>query len=349
MIKTLRITSILAIMLAGGVFALAVPAFVGFQGDEDIEKFLNAPTVIDKFKENMGGKPTSQGQTPPLVAQAGAFARYLNPPAKPETTKVVDAGPTEGGPTPPTPTPDIVRAKFPVIATCVNPEHPELSWVLIDEPGKGRHWVRQTTRVGHLTIEQVKDGEAVVKGAKDPYTLSVQRKPQMSLLLDSSAPPIGSEPTSGLDHPGVLDSGEVGAVSPVAGTATEAADATGAAAGVAGSPQDQLSAEEQAAMVEKIFSELEALARTSPDKIASGPRERQNRPASGDVSAPKATHVTGREAEKLDDLGRELKGHRPGPDRAKFRRDLEKRKRLLRERAKKARLSAAERSRASDE
>jgi hypothetical protein len=336
-------------MLAGGVFALAVPAFVGFQGDEDIEKFLNAPTVIDKFKENMGGKPTSQGQTPPLVAQAGRFAGYLNPP-KIEPTKTVDGGTNNTGiENPPPPRPDNISAKFPVIATCVNPNRPELSWVLIDEPGTGRHWVRQSTKVGHLTIEQVKDGAAIVKGAKDPYTLSVQRKPQMSLLLDSSAPPIGSEPTSGLDHPGVLDSGEVGAVSTVAGTAAEAADATGAAAGVAGSPVDQLSAEEQAAMVEKIFSELEALARTSPDKIASGPRERQNRPASGDVSAPKATHVTGREAEKLDNLGRELKGHRPGPDRAKLRKDLEKRKRLLRERAKKARLSAAQRSRARDE
>jgi hypothetical protein len=98
-----------------------------------------------------------------------------------------------------------------------------------------------------------------------------------------------------------------------------------------------MSAEEQAAMVEKIFGELEALARTSPDKIASGPGGREGAAeADGGVSGPEATRVTGKEARKLDHLGREMKGPRNRTDRAKLRQDMQKRRKMLRDRARKA-------------
>jgi hypothetical protein len=327
MIKTLRITSVSVLAIfAVGLFAFLV--FSGFRGDAEIEKFLNSPTAIDRFKQRRGTEAGTSEQTPPLVAQAGLFARFLNPPAPKETSRTVDGGPTNtGGPAPPPPTPRS-SPKFPVVATCVNHSRPEQSWALIDEPGKGRHWVRQTSKIGHLTIEQVKDGQAVIKSGKGTYELSVQRNPQLNLLLDPLAPLTGSKPISGLDSSQVdTVAGEPVAVAADRGTAPE----------VPASPEDQMSAEEQAAMVEKIFGELEALARTSSDKIASGPGGREGAAEAGDgVSGPEATRITGKEARKLDHLGREMKDYRHRTDRAKLRQDMQKRRKMLRDRARKA-------------
>ena len=54
MIKTLRITSYFAVVLA--VVAFALPAAFGFRGDKQIEQFLNSAGVIEGFKGEKTGK-----------------------------------------------------------------------------------------------------------------------------------------------------------------------------------------------------------------------------------------------------------------------------------------------------
>jgi hypothetical protein len=82
MIKTLRITSIVVALLGVGLFVFS--AFFGFRSDSEIEEFLNAPSVIDKWKQEQG-KKAKQGrkQESELVRQAGLFGKYINPPAPP--------------------------------------------------------------------------------------------------------------------------------------------------------------------------------------------------------------------------------------------------------------------------
>jgi hypothetical protein len=85
MINTLRITSIIAAILAGIFFVF--PVVFGVRSDESLEKFLNSPGVIEKFNSAAGDKARQGGsRVSPLVQQAEAFGLYLNPP-KPQIAK----------------------------------------------------------------------------------------------------------------------------------------------------------------------------------------------------------------------------------------------------------------------
>lgn len=186
MIKTLRITSVLAAIAAVVLIKYFVfPMMVGAGGDERIDKVLDSPTVVDKFREAKGSHTRSTGtETPPLVQQAVAFARIINPEPKVERR-------TAGGTNLP-PKADIraTSPKFKVFATTYFEGNPSLSQALIDEPGRERRWVRQSSMVGHLLIEQVKDGVVVVKSSNDTYELAVETNPQ-------AAPAKRSSPVSG--------------------------------------------------------------------------------------------------------------------------------------------------------
>ncbi len=174
MIKTLRIMSILAVALVGILVVFSV--VFGVRGDKDIEELLGEPDVIEKFNKSAGNKSTrGPSQVSPLVKQAGAFALYLNPP------KPVAQRPVKGRTT------SVVRRpssapKFKVVATSYSKSHPEMSIALIDEPGKGRSWVRQSGTVGHLLIQEVKDGVVVVKDNNGTFELKAEQKPHISLL-----------------------------------------------------------------------------------------------------------------------------------------------------------------------
>jgi hypothetical protein len=180
MIKTLRITSIIAVVLA--VVFFVFPAVFGFRGDKQIEQFLNSAGVIEGFREAKGDKvEDSRREISPLVKQAEAFALYLNPPPKPKPEPSVSDGKSEPRPVGP------VTAKFKLVGTSRYALHPELSLALIDEPGKDLHWVRQFSKVGHLIIEQVKDGLVVVRDGKSTFELVAERPEKGSLLKANSS------------------------------------------------------------------------------------------------------------------------------------------------------------------
>ncbi len=181
MIGTLRITSILAVALAAILVVFSV--VFGVRSDKDIEKLLSDPNVIEKF-DNSAGKKAMGGsnQVSPLVQQAGAFALYLNPP-KPKTPRPA-TGRITSTPRGPSATP-----KFTVLGTSYNRDRPESSIALIDEPGKGLHWVRQSSMVGHLLIEEIKDGVVVVKDNNGTFELKAEEEPHISLLEGASNVP----------------------------------------------------------------------------------------------------------------------------------------------------------------
>jgi hypothetical protein len=136
----LRITSVIAAVLAAGLFAF--PVVFGFRSDENIEQFLVSASVIDEFRQDKGGRVgKGEGQISPLVEQANAFALYLNPPPPPP--KKIKPKPIKQE----TPTVEVVREipkprepkpKFRVVFTSFYEARPEMSLALIDEVGKGR-------------------------------------------------------------------------------------------------------------------------------------------------------------------------------------------------------------------
>src|SRR4030042_3544872 len=123
MIKTLRITSIVTVVLAAVFFVF--PAVFGVRGDKQREQFLNSAGAIEQFKEAKGGKSENRGrETSPLVKQAEAFALYLNPPPKPATEPSMSRG---------EPRPKAVSPKFKLVGTSRHELQPEMSLALIDE------------------------------------------------------------------------------------------------------------------------------------------------------------------------------------------------------------------------
>jgi hypothetical protein len=191
MLKTLKITGIIAAALA--VVFLVFSAVFGARGNDDIENFLDSPGAVENFKKAYGNKQKKdQDQTSPLVKQAQKFALFLDPPVAPRRTTSVR---TTGTPSVPA-RPKTVSAKFKLIGTSFYPTNPEMSLALIDEPGKGFRWVRQSGKVGHLIIQQIKDGLVVVKDDQRTFEMTPQRQPKKSLIRNklTTPPKTGQKP-----------------------------------------------------------------------------------------------------------------------------------------------------------
>jgi len=167
------------------VVFLAFPAVFGIRSDEQAEQFLNSASAIEEFSKAKGKKSTkneSQSQISPLVKQAQAFASYLNPPKPEKAPATHRTGTPKIIPRPTGP----VSPKFKLLGTSYYALHPDLSLALIDEPGKGLRWVRQSSEVSHLIIEQVKNGSVVVRDGKRTFELAAERPKKRSLLKGPS-------------------------------------------------------------------------------------------------------------------------------------------------------------------
>jgi len=307
MIKTLRITTIIAAILAVGFFAF--PVVFGFRGDEQIEQFLNSPSAIENFNKAKGAKLLKTGnQVSPLVKQAAAFGFYLNPPPKvvsrPKTTPAARKQA-------PIPEPPRAPAKFTLIGTSYYSARPELSLAYIDEPGKGLHWVRQGSTVAHLVIEQVQDGSIVVKDRERTVTLVAVRTPKKSLIKGETT----SKSTS--IFPGASAGITSSTPLQVSAGKSPASDLGKPSASITSGGPRQPSPEETA-MMEKLAAELSAM----EADVESGKTDSQHSAERSEalldkfISDLEAMRITTEEANRLDRLGKELEQVQSDPNRA---------------------------------
>jgi len=193
MIKTLQISSILAVILAAVLFVSSV-VFGTAHEDDQIEEYLKSPSVKEQF-ETMGSaaKKRSTSQSSPLVEKAEQFARILNPPKPKVPIKVA----TKVDKEPAIPTPQgPVKPKFRLFGTVVCESDPKKSLALLDEPGKGLLLVRQGAVIMHLTIEQIKDGRIVVRDTTGTSEMVVEEGPAPASVVASppTASGIGGRP-----------------------------------------------------------------------------------------------------------------------------------------------------------
>ena len=268
MVKTLRITGIIAAILAVVLFTF--PAVFGLSNDKDIKEFLNSPGVLEKFTKPEADKADSQSQDSPLVKQAEAFAMYLNPPPPPQPQ-----APTASDKPAEPPRPPEVSVKFELIGTSFYSLRPQLSLALIDEPGKGLRWVRQSSKIGHLVIEQIKDGLIVIRDG-DKTEEIVANRPQKPSLVKASD---GSKPTLA----------ETVAAVTASGTA-------------------QMSPEEEAAWAQKVFAELAASASSELESDPNSSRYNAEEKATLEeiLASVKSARIGPEEANELDGLGKKL-------------------------------------------
>ncbi len=323
MIKTLRITTIIAAILAVGF--LAFPAVYGYRyhGVEEIEQFLNSPGAVERFKKAKGAKRVKGGdQISPLVSQALLFKEYLNPTRRPTVSRPARTQVT------PTQVPDIpkplgpVSVKFHLIGTSYYASRPELSLAYIDEPGKGLHWVRQGDNVSHLVIQEVKDGSVIVKDRDKLNTLVVARTPKKSLLKSdetskstSVMPGVSTSITSSISG---RTSAQEGAKPPLPepGPAGRAI-ATKSTSMTAGPPRvtpraslgvPEMSAAEQDAVLAEFINELKAM-------NSSEYSEEEKAALQEAIVDFEAMRITAGEAQRIGRLGKELEN--VDPQRAK--------------------------------
>jgi len=297
MVKTLRITTIIAALLAAGFLVFSV--VFGARGDKAVEEFLKSPAAIEQFRQAKGRITGGESQISPLVVQAQAFALYLNPPPPPEP--VVPSGPQMP------PQPRVTTPKFKLIGTSFYPLHPDLSLALIDEPGKGIYWVRQSGRVGYLVVEQIKDGVIVVGDNGRTFDVVAERPQKVNLVKSSTlnetdikaAPvpvPLLMSPPSGE----VKTPAEANVISPIA-VEGEAAEQ------IATEPNAPSAAEEAAAREELLRSLKAAQANTELT-------EDEKKSNAAFIEFIESIRISAEEAKKLDKLGRDLQNGNAEPN-----------------------------------
>lgn len=286
MIKTLRITSVVAAILAGIFFVF--PVVYGVRSDERIDEFLKQPSVREKFEDVADNKAKAvDSRVSPLVEQAETFAMYLNPVKAAEQKTSIESRTTSISDKLPV-TPKFIK----VFATSYFAENPDLSLALIDEPGRGRHWVRRSSKVGHLLIEQVKDGLVIVKGGQEIFELEIEK-------MTETTSPIRTSPTS------LLKQGQSPSTSasPVSGRAAAGFRRT------TNMPQKPQGDGDDDEKMGQLMDKLKDL-KNSPvsDKTDSGLSTEERAARIEELIAKfKSTRVSTEESKKLGNIGEELK------------------------------------------
>lgn len=226
MLKTLKITSIISVVAAGGV--VVILTLFALRGNPEVRAFLNRPGVVERFKDKVNTEGGKEDVSSPLVAQAKAFALRIDPPPPPKP-------PTPQNPTPPKevvrtkptpnqpPTPKVqISSKFDVLATVKYESVPEKSLVLLKTTGNKQEWFRQGETAGNLTITEIKDGSVIFsQGGKQLPEAFVPAKTLGKSLLKNEA---NTPPTATVSG---VNTGP--AVMPLPNTGGESTAATGAA------------------------------------------------------------------------------------------------------------------------
>jgi hypothetical protein len=166
MIKTLRITVIVTAIVAAVFFVLS--GVFGLRHDTGKEAFLANPSVTSLFKKDSANKQNAEADIP-LVTQAQVFALRINPPKPVEQVSTVAQKPVE-------------TPKFRLLGTSVYPDDPNRSMALIDEPGKGVHWVVPSDKIGHLTVTQVADGKVVYTDGQKTMEMTAEKPQKVSQI-----------------------------------------------------------------------------------------------------------------------------------------------------------------------
>jgi hypothetical protein len=182
MIKLLYGVSVLAMVGSGILFT-----HCGLQWWRGAPEEGNVPYVSPQERARRPGTPsTDQGPeaVSPLVAQAMAFALYLNPPKPPASPPA----PRPRVNPAPAPRPVAVTPQFRLLSTSCHHSHPEQSLALVSEPSKETRWVKKGDHLGHLVVEGIRDGTLVYRDGGQLREMTIAVRQTAELARVASAP-----------------------------------------------------------------------------------------------------------------------------------------------------------------
>jgi len=191
MIRLLYVLSGLAILLAGGIFALCARQWS--QSDSARDASLQRPSAVELFLERTRKTPLEENErVPPLMAEANTFAVHLNPPASAKPQPAVQETP-KPAPVAPVVRPPTASPKFKVCGTSCCDDQPERSMALILEPGdrEAARWVKRGTQVGHCIIQEIRPGSVMY--------LDGEQVREMALERETAATAVAAGDTSSVD------------------------------------------------------------------------------------------------------------------------------------------------------
>jgi hypothetical protein len=194
MIRLLHVLSGVSILLAGSVCARCVRQWS--QGDPAWDALLARPGATEIFLQRAREIPPDEKmRVSPLLAEASAFAAYLNPPVPVQERPVVQEAPK---PAPPTPAvrPPAVSPKFKVCGTSCCDDRPERSMALILEPGNTEsvRWVKPGTQVGHSVIQEIRPGSVVYSDGEQVQEMAIERDVAAMTVTAQGSSPAGNRP-----------------------------------------------------------------------------------------------------------------------------------------------------------
>jgi len=290
MIKTLRITGVAAVALAGVVLASVLgPVSLihwGGQDDQQMEKIIAAPSAVERFREQYGDKTEVSQDTPPLVKQAELFKDIIDPRLPPaagsKTTKTAAAGPRS-----PTVKPPASSPKFELVGTSCTSSDPQFSFAYIRLPDNTYQWVKAGSPVGHLVIREVKQGSITCWDGRNVIPMTVEAVPNRANQLEVNRTSPSSTPRKAPRAVGVKVI-EDPAGQPQASDPPAFADAPDAKA--------QLNDEEQAALG-NLFNKLKELNDQTDGNAV------DQATASELIAEYKSSRVSPQETKRLETLG----------------------------------------------
>jgi len=207
-------------MLAIAVLAISVVHAT--DDDPKVDELLKAPGAVEQFKLNRG-KNTSNGspeKKSPLVVAAEELAKLINPPKSKISRPSVRPGTKISRRSAPKVAPTKVSPKFKLIGTCYS-DIAANRCAFIDEPGQKQYWVRESDKIGHMTIKEIKDGVVIVHNGQGLEELLVE-EPEVEVVsltddgkrtvrapnADATEAPVTSTPVSTTSRPPVRRAGQ---------------------------------------------------------------------------------------------------------------------------------------------
>jgi len=169
-------------ILSGCAFLAACWVFAAWAGlrrgaDERRDWIRDLPSVVQLYQERFAerGRPAKE-RTPPLVAQAQAFASRLGPPSQAATERPEKPSSTTRDVVVPR-IPRSVSVKFRLLGTSYYPNQPERSMALISELGRPdgrRKWVKEGSQLSHFVLHEIRRGAIVLHDGNDLREMTVE-------------------------------------------------------------------------------------------------------------------------------------------------------------------------------
>lgn len=194
MVRLFYILGLSAVAAACGVFARTVEQWN--RSDPELDRVAQRPGVVEAFRARQasrtpdGGEPASS----PLVVQADAFARYLNPPGPTVSKESLPSKVHLGSPGLTTSAPEVrprsTSVNFRVIAVSCYPDRPARSMALLcasGSPESEARWVKEGAGIGHFVVRETERASwSNARIAQDAYYRAQQGRTFVSQKEDCS-------------------------------------------------------------------------------------------------------------------------------------------------------------------